>query len=158
MADCLSSRTQRQLQFYFLSNCNCSPLICKTNWILSVFRHLRLEIQNYVDVFKMPSCLIYCLCFGVSLAQYIAFIRSVQNAFTVKCEQCFTQPLLPNDLLSHSSHSLLSHSSLPYRALIENAPDSGVSRDQPELGSLLQRVREGSGSREPGWRGLSWCY
>ena len=35
-------------------------------------------------------------------------------------------------------------------ALIKNTPDFGVSQDQPVPGSLLERVLEGSRSREPG--------
>jgi hypothetical protein len=61
-------------------------------------------------------------------------------------------------LLWTVNNNLLSHSSLSNpRAPIKNNPDSGVSRDQHLPGSLLERVREGSRSREPGLRSCLFC-
>ena len=55
LAHCLSSPTQRQLQFYFLSNCNCSPLIVEHIEFL-VF--LAIVGSKYRTMYMSSKCLL----------------------------------------------------------------------------------------------------
>jgi hypothetical protein len=109
---CLSNRTQRQLQFYFLSNCNCSPVIVKEIefWVFIAilgleYRTIRRCLQNVFceepaarnwigshhwsvaqsQWFTYGNRLIYCLCFGVSLAVWL-FLYTVYRIYTIRSE------------------------------------------------------------------------
>jgi hypothetical protein len=122
LADCQSSRTQRQVQFYFVSNCNCSHLIVKYIELGVFLAILDLKYRTMYWCFQNVICgepvritdqwhrvrgshtaiawfiafvLDYLWQFGFSFIQHTG-LRSIQNAFTVNCaEQLFTLPLLP---------------------------------------------------------------